>query len=730
MSDIHTTIDGAEHTLANPIHQNVATILEELGKSSQTGCTNQGSCGSCLIMVKGKPRLSCTLRAKNLHGKPVETIDGLSSSFQHRLTQAFEHAGTIQCAYCLPGIIRQIGILQQYSPQPTHEEIRKALNTHSCRCTSYDQLVHAIYDALSSSTLQHDGWEPTLSTAAATGQRPRVSQISVPNLQYVRLVFASNVNVRLTGIEAPPDITFISHNTHPTCSFLTPEDSILTRTSLLGFIVADSKWEAEEALQRVVIHTGTEDLKADETKTNVVDWTIAPIEQGALETECCVIHNQHLFVNGITACLANYTDDYTVHNWSVGGHFGTRTFTQHIEWAQWCAEELNMPIHLELSMSDAIRLRPKSPPVKLSITPDEAASHLLQVQTVSGMTDWTSQLQRFIHTQVKDILGLSINIEILPTVDTVWQHTPSRLAIELALGWIWFHLSEIQQNDVLTQRIAWLNQVTVQHPHLKAFSNGFTQHAERWATFSNVDNRLGWGVGYTPAQEIRLDKPLTIQFQMLPDQTCQITWPFADAEGALTSIAIQLLHLTTGLPKEHMRIHVSGHNPMPDWDVEAIRPMLQQTLQEMGQHIQAVLSKEGLHALQTPIMHTQQTWTLAGNACSVLLELTPKGKIEDAFILMDTGWTPSFSQATANISGLWMRALGAGFVPTTFQEVPHLYRALNLPKAKDIPDTKLELTHHATVSLSWSSIQAATTMAILHARAQLGLAHQEMPFSR
>ena len=66
MSEIHSTIDGVSLTLDVPDTQSVSTVLEELGKTIQTGCSNQGSCGSCLIMVKGKPRLACTLRAKKL----------------------------------------------------------------------------------------------------------------------------------------------------------------------------------------------------------------------------------------------------------------------------------------------------------------------------------------------------------------------------------------------------------------------------------------------------------------------------------------------------------------------------------------------------------------------------------------------------------------------------------------------------------------------------------------
>ena len=156
---------------------------------------------------------------------------------------------------------------------------------------SYDLIAQAIHQSFNTSTYESDGWEPQINRSAVVGARPRVAQITIPNQQYVRLVFASVIHEKLLSVEAPPDITFISAQTHPDCDLLTPVSSILKRDSLLGFVVADTKWEAEAGLQRIVIQTEATGHTFSKSKDA---WTIPSAEMGALETECCVVHKDQI----------------------------------------------------------------------------------------------------------------------------------------------------------------------------------------------------------------------------------------------------------------------------------------------------------------------------------------------------------------------------------------------------------------------------------------------------
>lgn len=724
MSEIHSTIDGVSLTLDVPDTQSVSTVLEELGKTIQTGCSNQGSCGSCLIMVKGKPRLACTLRAKNLHRKTVETIESIPTELQHAITQELMRSGLIQCGYCLPGILRQMGVLQQYMPNPSHEDIKKALNTHTCRCMSYDLIAAAIHRAFNTSIYEQDGWEPRLNRSSVTGQRPRVSQITLPNLQYVRLVFAPVIHERLVSVEAPPDITFISAQTHPDCAFLTPLSEILNLDSLIGFVIADTKWEAESGLQRIIIHT-----EATSHKFPITEWTIPSSEMGALETECCVILDDQMYINGTTSNYTqNYTEDFTLHNWG-GGHFGHRVLTTHIDWAIWCATTLNMPIHLELSMADAIRLRPKSPPVVIRFS-TENDTISIQLSSTPEMTNWLKHTAQNVQAQFSHILNQHILINTNTNGHSIWNHSSSQVVAQQILGWSMFHYWNQEPSRVLEQRLQWMETVTAQLPNLSHFKNGMLAHFEGWTDANNSDQSIGWGVGYAPTRTITLEQPLEVSFYITSEHDCILTMPIPDMEGSLASMAIQVLHQITGLPLERIHLNTSHNNPVPDWNAEYIRPLLLHSMQQLGQKVLQHIQTDGLEPLRVPVVHSQRKWQIQGNACSVLLTLSSKGKVDAVDIMMDTGWTTSFNQAKANISGLWMRALGTGTVPESFVEVPHLYRNLNHPKSKDTPNIEWNLTHHNTELLPWSMVQSATWMAILHAREQLGLPTSHLPFPK
>ena len=99
------------------------------------GCES-GECGSCTVLVDGKPVNSCLMLGIEADGKVVETIEGLRSDKDlHPLQDAFIKYGAIQCGFCTPGMIMSAKALLDRNPNPTEEEIRVALEGNICRCT-------------------------------------------------------------------------------------------------------------------------------------------------------------------------------------------------------------------------------------------------------------------------------------------------------------------------------------------------------------------------------------------------------------------------------------------------------------------------------------------------------------------------------------------------------------------------------------------------------------------
>ncbi len=107
-----------------------------------------GQCGSCTVLVDGKPTLSCSTLAIAVREKEVLTIEGLSRSTRlHPLQQAFIDHGAIQCGFCTPGMILMAKALLDENSSPTRQEVREGLGGNLCRCTGYVKIVDAVMAA-------------------------------------------------------------------------------------------------------------------------------------------------------------------------------------------------------------------------------------------------------------------------------------------------------------------------------------------------------------------------------------------------------------------------------------------------------------------------------------------------------------------------------------------------------------------------------------------------------
>ena len=105
-------------------------------------------CGSCTVLIDGRPEKSCAKPVWSVTGRTITTIEGLGTTEKpHPLQQAFidEQAG--QCGYCLPGIIVSAKALLESNPAPTRAEIAAALDGNICRCGSHNRILRAIENA-------------------------------------------------------------------------------------------------------------------------------------------------------------------------------------------------------------------------------------------------------------------------------------------------------------------------------------------------------------------------------------------------------------------------------------------------------------------------------------------------------------------------------------------------------------------------------------------------------
>lgn len=123
-------------------------LREELGLLSvKEGC-GEGECGACTVLLDGTPVTSCTVLAGQVQNREIMTLEGLSIDGQPSLIQkAFMEVGAVQCGYCTPGMVLTGYALLSHNPDPTREEIQRAVSGNLCRCTGYEKIVRAIETA-------------------------------------------------------------------------------------------------------------------------------------------------------------------------------------------------------------------------------------------------------------------------------------------------------------------------------------------------------------------------------------------------------------------------------------------------------------------------------------------------------------------------------------------------------------------------------------------------------
>lgn len=124
-------------------------LRDKLGLTgTHLGCEH-GVCGACTVLVDGVAVRSCIIYAVQVDGMDVTTVEGLASEGRlNPIQQALKDRGGFQCGFCTPGFLAVAEELRQLPQTPSREELRDAIGGNICRCTSYEEIVDALGQAL------------------------------------------------------------------------------------------------------------------------------------------------------------------------------------------------------------------------------------------------------------------------------------------------------------------------------------------------------------------------------------------------------------------------------------------------------------------------------------------------------------------------------------------------------------------------------------------------------
>lgn len=146
---IHFKLNGRPASVTVDGERDLLWVLRtDLGLTgTKYGC-GQNQCGACTVLVNNESVRSCQYPVRNIAGKEVVTIEGLTESGRlHPLQRAFVRHGAVQCGFCTPGMILNAYSLLLKNPNPSRTEILEGMDGNLCRCGSYSRIIEAIQTA-------------------------------------------------------------------------------------------------------------------------------------------------------------------------------------------------------------------------------------------------------------------------------------------------------------------------------------------------------------------------------------------------------------------------------------------------------------------------------------------------------------------------------------------------------------------------------------------------------
>lgn len=147
--DLRITVNGELRTVRAASHRTLLDVVrDEIGLTGAKECCVEGECGACTLLMDGHAVNSCLVLAAEADGHEITTIESLSAAGElDPIQDAFLRTGSVQCGFCIPGMVMSAHYLLAHNATPTDAEIREGLSGNLCRCGGYNQICAAVAQA-------------------------------------------------------------------------------------------------------------------------------------------------------------------------------------------------------------------------------------------------------------------------------------------------------------------------------------------------------------------------------------------------------------------------------------------------------------------------------------------------------------------------------------------------------------------------------------------------------
>jgi aerobic-type carbon monoxide dehydrogenase small subunit (CoxS/CutS family) len=343
--------------------------LREVCRSTavKDGCSPQGQCGCCTVLVDGAPRVACVTPVRRVAGRSITTLDGLPGDVRDDWADAFTRCGASQCGFCTPGIIVRLEGLRAKDRPADDAAVERALAAHLCRCTGWRSIVEAYHAFGVNDPLGRD--------LGAAGRRAAIEGRTAQRV-------GSGVALGRGGFaddQAPPDAL------------------VAVSDGVGGWSVAESLHEARQAAGRVQGRRTTIDARHP-LEIPIGSWDrvlrTTWVEPAYLELDASWCEP-----GGVPASpLAN------------GGAFGAKQHGEVQAAARELADRHGRTVRVLWSREDSVRCGPKRPPVAAGIRDD--GSGVLRVARTDGIVDAIRSVAPGLDVEEVDVVGPRPSIDL------------------------------------------------------------------------------------------------------------------------------------------------------------------------------------------------------------------------------------------------------------------------------------------------------------------------------
>ncbi|HUW01576.1 MAG TPA: 2Fe-2S iron-sulfur cluster-binding protein [Acidimicrobiales bacterium] len=357
---IEFSVDGVEVVVEASAITLLDAIRDHLDlRSVKDGCSPQGQCGCCTVLVDGAPRVACVTPLRRMAGRAVTTIEGLGAAAE-QWAEAFAQAGASQCGFCTPGIIVRLEALRSKGGLEQTGKVGQALLAHQCRCTGWQTIAE---------TPVHLGREAAPRDVEAAARRATLEG-GVP---------------QRTGVDVALGRGGFSDDEAPTDALVAVPDGAG------GWSVGESLADARQRAGKIQGRRSTVDpsppLDLPEVDGATATLRTSWVDPGYLETDAVWCEP-----GGEAASLLGN-----------GGAFGAKTHSRLGEVARRLADEHGRAVRVRWSREDAVRSGPKRPPVAGAARPDGTGA--MRVARTPGIVEAIAAVAPGLDVTEVDIAG-------------------------------------------------------------------------------------------------------------------------------------------------------------------------------------------------------------------------------------------------------------------------------------------------------------------------------------